>query len=528
MNARIWALAALLVLSSGGLVLYKTTVLDYELFPRAAADRWIVQMLLTGRGHGEPAKARFFLPVSSPYQRIYDERVLSEGIEFFIRPKGPNRVGYVSDVVDGILNLSYRFAVHLRPRPAELPSPEAIEESRRRDRVDPRYLAPTPEIQSNDPRVAMRLEEVTPPHAPPLLLVRSIFDYLADEVVPQEVSGRSDALAVLQRERGGPLGIARLFVALARSAGIPARVVGGIDLVEGSRSQITYWAETFLGGRWLPMDPLSRHFGTLPATRLVLFEGDHEPLETRGLEKVDFRISMLRAEISQERLYQRRVRRSDAWLDRVSLFVLPVRTQMVLRILLLIPFGALVVAVFRNLVGIPTFGTFMPVLVALAFIETTLLVGLAFLVGIILVGWLFRILVDRLQLLMVPRLSLLLTIVILLIAGITLVAEKLGFGSAMSVALFPIVIITATIERFFVMMTEEGTRNTLRSLAGTIVVATACYLVIGNELLQRMLLTFPEMLLWAMAVQLLLGRYTGYRLSEWLRFEPFRTGMPET
>ncbi len=527
MNLRILALASLLGLAGGLLVLYKTLALDYALFPVAATDRWAVQIRVTGHGRGEKAKVRFFLPPSTAYQRVYDERVLAEGHPFYIRPKGPNRVGYVSGVVEGLLDVSYRFSVHLLPRPKRLPTPEEIEEARTRTAVDPKYLAPSEDIQSDDPRMALRLEEITPPDAGPLEKVRSIYDYLADEVVSLDVSGHGDALTVLQKERGGALGKARLLVALARSAGIPARVLGGLDLAEGSRSQIGYFGEVFLGGRWLPVDPSSRHFGTLPPTRLVLFEGDHLPLVTDGLEKVGYRISMLRTEISQERLYRRRAQRSGAWIDRVSLFVLPVRTQMVLRILLLIPFGALVVAVFRNLVGLPTFGTFMPVLVSLAFIETTLPVGIAFLLGIILTGWLFRILVDRLQLLMVPRLSLLLTLVILMICGITLAAEKLGFGSAMSVALFPIVIITGTIERFFIMMTEEGTRNTLRSLVGTIVVAVACYLVIGNDLLQRMLLAFPELLLPVMGLQLLVGRYTGYRLSEWVRFKPFRTGMPE-
>ena len=526
MNLRILVLASLLGLAGGLLVLYKTVALDYALFPIAATDRWAVQIHVTGEGRGQRARVRFFLPPSNAYQRIYDERVLAEGHPFYIRPKGPNRQGVVSDVVEGLLDVSYRFSAHLLDRNILLPTPEEIEEARGQTAVDPKYLAPSEDIQSDDPRMALRLQEITGPNTTPLETVRSIYDYLADEVLSLDVSGHDDALAVLQKERGGALGKARLFAALSRSAGIPARVLGGFDLEEGSRSQITYFCEVFLGGRWLPMDPWSRQFGTLPTNRLILFEGDDAPLTTDGLDKVSYRISMLRTEVSQERLYRRRARQSGAWLDRISLFALPVRTQMVLRILLLIPFGALVVAVFRNLVGLPTFGTFMPVLVSLAFIETTLAVGIAFLLGIILTGWLFRMLVDRLQLLMVPRLSLLLTLVILMICAITLAAEKLGFGSAMSVALFPIVIITGTIERFFIMMTEEGTRNTLRSLAGTIVVAIACYLVIGNDLLQRMLLAFPELLLPVMGLQLLVGRYTGYRLSEWIRFKPFRTGMP--
>ncbi len=60
-----------------------------------------------------------------------------------------------------------------------------------------------------------------------------------------------------------------------------------------------------------------------------------------------------------------------------SIYSLPVEQQGVFKGLLLIPVGALVVVLLRLLVGIRTSGTFMPILIALAFIQTTLLTGLA-------------------------------------------------------------------------------------------------------------------------------------------------------
>ena len=56
----------------------------------------------------------------------------------------------------------------------------------------------------------------------------------------------------------------------------------------------------------------------------------------------------------------------DPILAALSLYRLPLPTQKVLRGLLLLPLGALVVAIFRNGIGIPTYGTFMPVLIAYA------------------------------------------------------------------------------------------------------------------------------------------------------------------
>ena len=60
--------------------------------------------------------------------------------------------------------------------------------------------------------------------------------------------------------------------------------------------------------------------------------------------------------------------------------------QLVLQVLLLLPLGALLVAFCRQVIGIKTFGTFMPVLVALAFRETGITFGLIFFLTLIAVG----------------------------------------------------------------------------------------------------------------------------------------------
>ena len=61
-----------------------------------------------------------------------------------------------------------------------------------------------------------------------------------------------------------------------------------------------------------------------------------------------------------------------------SLLSLPLHTQRVYRMLLMVPVGAFLLVILRNIIGIITFGTFMPVLIALAFRETQLLWGIVF------------------------------------------------------------------------------------------------------------------------------------------------------
>ena len=73
-----------------------------------------------------------------------------------------------------------------------------------------------------------------------------------------------------------------------------------------------------------------------------------------------------------------------------SIYSLPVAQQGTFKLLLLMPLGALVVVVLRNLVGIRTSGTFMPILITLAFLQTGLLIGLLLFIMVVGTGLIVR------------------------------------------------------------------------------------------------------------------------------------------
>jgi hypothetical protein len=86
------------------------------------------------------------------------------------------------------------------------------------------------------------------------------------------------------------------------------------------------------------------------------------------------------------------------------------------------------------------------------------------------------------------------------------------------------VILTMMVERFNITAEEDGYREALKVLAGTLLAATCCLLLLHVEYLSRLVLVFPEVLLLVAAALLLIGRYTGYRLTELWRFRDFATG----
>jgi hypothetical protein len=201
-----------------------------------------------------------------------------------------------------------------------------------------------------------------------------------------------------------------------------------------------------------------------------------------------------------------------------SLRGLPPAERRLVEVLLLLPVAALVICIFRNVIGLETFGTFAPALVGLAFRELRSLPGILVFVGVLLVGWIMRRILDHYQLLQVPRIALMLTLIMLLLIGIVIGANHFGAPLTTYVSLFPLVILTGMVERFWTLETEDGARASFRTLLSTMLIATIIALLLSLNRLVVALFRYPETLGIVMAGQLLIGRYTGYRLTEILRF----------
>jgi hypothetical protein len=209
---------------------------------------------------------------------------------------------------------------------------------------------------------------------------------------------------------------------------------------------------------------------------------------------------------------------SKPLLLKLSLFSLPVNTQAVYRVMLLVPVGAFILVILRNIVGIKTFGTFMPVLIALAFRETGLLWGIFFFTLVVAAGLAIRFCMERLKLLLVPRLASVLIVVVLLLAALSVLTNSVGVHRGLSVALFPMVILTMTIERMSIVWEERGPGEAFVAGLGSLLTAALAFVIINVKYIEHLVFVFPELLLVLLAATLLLGRYSGYRLMDLYRF----------
>jgi len=495
-------LALSLFLLTAALLFYRIVWLGYPVFPTAPGRTW--ELTINTRVMSDTGEARVLLglPTENPGRMLLEERISSGSLSLSLAREGPNRIGIWSGPVElESQEITYRATILIRPRQRPPEHPSGI--GTYPDRFDREETALAE-------RLAGRWKGL-----PPSQLVRAIAATAKGEWKnpPPEMKDL-DGWKVLSRTYGRE----ESLLLLLRAANLPARLVEGLPLVESIQNQLLTWVESWNGNHWEIILPERGEVVSNLAGYLPLSVGGVPALRVSIGARADIRWSLSRQVVSQWSLHWERIRRSNRFLDQWSLFRLPPEFQRTFRVLLLVPIGALIIGFLRNMIGFPTFGIFMPMLMALAFRSTGLAYGLSIFGGVLLVGYAVRRGLDKLRLLLVPRMSVILTLVIACFTFIALVGNKFGMREFMAVGLLPFVILTMVIERFFVLVEEAGIREGVKTAAGSAAVSIIAYGIISWEPLQLTFFVYPELLAAVAAVQILLGRYTGYRLSELFRF----------
>jgi hypothetical protein len=137
------------------------------------------------------------------------------------------------------------------------------------------FLRPSPFIQSDDQRIQDMVREILGDEtaALPLTKARKLVDWVHTNIEKRPVLSLPDALSTLENRVGDCNEHAVLLAALARAAGIPARIEAGLVYLKG-RFYYHAWNLLYLG-RWITADAV---FGQLPAdvSHLRLVAGSSE------------------------------------------------------------------------------------------------------------------------------------------------------------------------------------------------------------------------------------------------------------
>jgi 7 transmembrane helices usually fused to an inactive transglutaminase len=197
-------------------------------------------------------------------------------------------------------------------------------------------------------------------------------------------------------------------------------------------------------------------------------------------------------------------------------------------LILMLPIVVTMIALFRQVIGIKAFGIYTPALLIFAFLaidiesETFLggiKYGIPIFVAVILIGTLVRMILKYFRLLYLPRVAIVISVVALSTLMLLIFGGMMNRTGLANVSIFPILIMIALVEKFVAVQIEKGNKQAVILSLETLIITLFGYLLARWGVLISALQQYPWIVLIAIAFDFALGKWTGLRLLEYLRFK---------
>lgn len=503
---RQWLVLSLLLIILGSLIFsFKYFRLGFPPLPDMQSEAWTIQARIQLEPESGPVRASMVLPSRPTGFTISEENFISRGFGLTLEEDTFRRqANWAIRRMRNSTVLYYRATV--------------IRDTRDKSFAPRPDYPPVPELEEP---FATALEDIISEVRAESADIESFAAAIMARMTGQEDDENSRLFLSTVESPRDRVELVQILLAGAR---IPTLQLQGIDLVQDqAAAHISTLLAVHNGDDWLVFNPFNGDEG-LPDTFFIWWTGQRSMTTVKGADLSELQISTRKQLKSALDLATDRARLRDSKIGMISILQLPLQTQGVYEVILLIPFGILLIVVLRNFVGLTSFGTFAPVLIALAFRETELFKGIMLFVLIVSLGLAFRFYLERLRLLLVPRLAAVVTIVVLLMTTISILSNEMGMETGLSVSLFPMIIISLVIERMSIVWEERGAGTALKEGVGSLFMAAVAFLVMGIDILRYWVTVFPEVNLIVLGVIIAMGRYTGFRLTELSRFKRIDEG----
>ena len=470
----------------------------------AAGDNlWRLSINITTKTTVDSTQLRIFPPLDTTNIRTIERNLSYPGFKVRKSPENKKyrRHVFITANESGLHNISADYLLHLSQTP--LTSLAAINLSTQQRES---FLLDNEVLQIKSYVVKELINKLQNHQPDQDALIESIFSYLKKLPVYRGKDA-ANVPKVLSRKKATLYERAIAMVALSRAGGIPARLVTGLVLKEDIDPQPHYWVEVFTDDQWLSYDV---HFGynkTVPINYLPLRRNDQDivNIENGKQNQVEFDLEQ---EFNHPYL---RKKQKDQFFTIFDLTRLPLDVRTEIALLLLLPLGALITVLFRQLIGVHSYGVFTPTLLALALVYTNVITTFIVFVVVIALAVAGRSIFPT-TLSRTPRLSIIFTLIAFILTLSVSVLNYFDIAQEGKVFLLPIIILTSLVDRFYSTIEENGLNIAMIRMGWTVIITLFCLPVIQFETLGHLILNFPEIHFVTLALFLSLSLYKGKRL----------------
>ena len=478
---------------------YKIKVWGFSVIPNEKSEVWTIDAHISFKPTGKPIEISLAVPHTNGGYKILSEDVIASGYEVH-KDTENNRMIIKSAPRKNKQNVYYRIMLY---------DNEDVS-GKIRDANTPKVDKPQFDNEQQEGLVEEIWTLADEREGTP---ASRIIKTLNADILPPEV----DAFLPVKTTRQV---LAEKVIYLLSYKNIAARIIRGVKLNEKKHSSAAdLMLEVREDGKWMVYNLKTGESG-IPKDFVPFQRGGVSLLDVSGGSSSEVKFSVIKSTISSFNMAGRRAKYEQTHLFDYTIYNLPMLEQNTLKWLMIFPLGILLVVIMRNVIGISTMGTFTPMLISMSLIKTGFIPGLICYSLIIALGIVIRATLTRLNLLLVPRISAVVILVILIMQVLTVLGYQYNIKIAASAVFFPIIITAWIIERASITWEEEGAKNATKQIINTSVVAVFTYFVISNEYIRYIMFAFNEWNIVILFIVMLLGTYTGYRIVELKRFAP--------
>jgi hypothetical protein len=207
-------------------------------------------------------------------------------------------------------------------------------------------------------------------------------------------------------------------------------------------------------------------------------------------------------------------------------------------LLLLIPIVATIISIWRQVIGLSSFGIYAPIVMTFAFYQLGLTpngsslvqgikYGLALSLVVFVSATIAHEITKKFKLHYLPKMSIILSIVAVGVFSLLTLGAYLNRHGFTGIDTLPLLLLITVSEQMISMYNKKGKKVAYLLSLSTLLFSCLTYIFISWGSLQNFLLKYPFVSILTLIATFLIGRWKGFRIKEYFRFKSLLTSSGE-
>ena len=189
-------------------------------------------------------------------------------------------------------------------------------------------------------------------------------------------------------------------------------------------------------------------------------------------------------------------------------------------LIMLLPLLATIVVIFRYIIGLSGIGLLVPIALSITLLATGFTTGFIILSVILISSYLSRLIFKRIRIMQMPKIVLSMFVVSVLIIAALTICAAFGIFDVRNLSIFPILLFILLSDRIVALFLERPIQETLATTGVTLVLGILGFTLLSWGALRSFILLYPELILLLIPLNIIIGRYFGLRVTEYIKFRP--------